>query len=1636
MSAVPAGARRALLIGVPYYKSSAIRPLDVVVDDLALVEAALKESRYEKVHRINTDVLGETSASAIEEAIAVFCTEPASRGASLLIYFSGHGVHRNGEDFMVASDTNFAMPHALDRTLVRIDQGEIFNESKANSILFFVDACREGIETAAKGMAAINSWGSAQARHVAAQRRATVFSCSRGQLSRFVDQDGLRYSLFSRALATVLHPSHAAATFKDLFEALSQEVDRLAVLHEKPAQTVRLAHELQVKDPLWDLVVAESAVHATLVREDDPWLTAVERSACWEQLGQKDADVQRTAALRLVRQCAVQRDRAAVGCAADPWRDDALPVRVLERAGFLLKEAGAACKLQPAEAFCLVTAPFVAAALFDAGHARLAQAGAPLDLAPRSAGLPERDALQRVHQSAPQLVRKAGALAQRGHRIEHDAIAWWMLRRAVRASALAWQPEGSDPRAGFMAQSLWDALGDALPGKDLGADIQRDLLLGLARLLSAEPEWTERDNLPSVLRADMVVAAGTGREQGLRSRMLAWLLALSSRMALDPMALPEVVIDHIGVADPVRPADAVALCNAVEWLPHADGRAAHCVCSHPALDLGLRECVQAGDAVLVRMHARRAGRLDSLEPLEGLPRRLYDTGIRPLQAGDAPLYTTPHVTFRLAQREVRELLMGEQLYGDPSLAIREMYQNALDACRYRRARLELLRRAKGYVGPAWEGRIAFRQYLEADGRMVLECRDNGIGMGRRELLQAFAAVGKRFADMPDFIDEQAEWQRLDPPVRMYPNSRFGIGVLSYFMLADELHIETCRLDQAGRPGVRLVATVSSAGSLFRIREESAGAADAGTVLRLFLSRTHYVKKTDASGQGQEQPISCVATLRDLLWTAEFATAATEPQEELQWEPAQFMPPRRPHALLEQPLSYLQGLGGVPLWWHPESGDGYQQKGRLLAEGIATETRRFGHTVNLTGAHRPRLTVDRRSVLDADEDYLRDLRRQGVPALCPPPDWLDQHWLWGLLKTDTQAAQALADLLQAADLSLPLHVASASALQVPMARFGVSASDAVLVGVCESLLSDDRQLWMLDHELDRLRDCLPPWLLPVRLAMWRDIGLPMPAVDGFPALPAAGGSVHLAADDAPLLAVLQTGFRKWGEAHASLPHIALAAQRLGLSLAQAQARLARFVPAGLAVDEVPEALGGLQPDTNDLRLVALRPGFEHGFVKELLPLDIAARALATGMPAAKALDRLQRLAPVFGLELPPPEAVLLAATLGRDDLLLLSQDCDAQGPWLAGELPAAHLAAVAAVLDRPLQAIVDHAHRLSALGVQPAAVPAHALRVDWARARRAAVPILLDEPRVRAIEIAVHARRTERSLGVALADFGAYRDAGYAVPAWPDAVAALRLDKDDLACLSSDIDAMAPWRDEAPDLLRMVLLRGKLQWPVDRLLARLRALAPVFGWQLAACDPAALEPIGADEAACLARDIDGRSPWQADVPTLLRTIALRAKLQWEPGHLMARLQVLAPLFGWELPAPDLDALGRIGADDLGLAQACSAPVVGQPDDGGISLWHLALVAVGLDCDLQAARARLTVFADVGCRLAPVPPELAAFQPVEGELALFLDTELEAVQPAPDWDVVASSALAQEHGVGAALELLRKYLPLGAVLPTPP
>ena len=340
-----------------------------------------------------------------------------------------------------------------------------------------------------------------------------------------------------------------------------------------------------------------------------------------------------------------------------------------------------------------------------------------------------------------------------------------------------------------------------------------------------------------------------------------------------------MIVEHLGIPDPVDLDDLRTTLTKAQWKPKGrHGIQLRAECGHPGTLEALREHSTRVDRLLRMVH-RTADEDEILrEALREIRLHVTAGEVRPTRGSDGQASFSSWTTrFRVDERRARELLMGEQLYRDRALAIRELYQNALDACRFRDIRERAMSQQFGRPY-AYRGSIGFTQGKDEYGRHYIECRDNGVGMGREQLEGVFTQVGVRFTETAEFLEEQAQWADLPEPLKMYPNSRFGIGVVSYFMLADEIEVTTHRMERDGslrEPEYTVV--IPGPGHFFRIKESPAAQATGpGTCVRLYLR------------DGENAP-SCVRELRRFLGVADFPVTAEHGDQKESWEPGRLEP---------------------------------------------------------------------------------------------------------------------------------------------------------------------------------------------------------------------------------------------------------------------------------------------------------------------------------------------------------------------------------------------------------------------------------------------------------------------------------------------------------------------------------------------------------------------------------------------------------------------------------------------------------------------------------------------------------------------------------------------------------------------------
>ena len=163
------------------------------------------------------------------------------------------------------------------------------------------------------------------------------------------------------------------------------------------------------------------------------------------------------------------------------------------------------------------------------------------------------------------------------------------------------------------------------------------------------------------------------------------------------------------------------------------------------------------------------------------------------------------IAFRLDETRITELLVGEALYSDKTVAIRELLQNSVDACRSR------------FKDPSL-GQI--RIYREGDDLIV---SDNGEGMDFETAYDFLARKGFSYYKSMDF-------QKAHPSANFDPISKWGLGILSCFIIASSAIIETQR---EGKEPCRFL--IPSLGEGWRY--EKGSKSQPGTSVRLTLKPT-------------------------------------------------------------------------------------------------------------------------------------------------------------------------------------------------------------------------------------------------------------------------------------------------------------------------------------------------------------------------------------------------------------------------------------------------------------------------------------------------------------------------------------------------------------------------------------------------------------------------------------------------------------------------------------------------------------------------------------------------------------------------------------------------------------------------------
>ncbi|MEU8673881.1 caspase family protein [Streptomyces sp. NPDC048560] len=919
---------RALLLFVPEYVSTVWPSLDYLDDEYRELRSALTDQGY----AIDPESgCRKFESKELVQSIARFIAG-GREGERLMVFLSGHGFHHDRQHWFAGSDSSVETRSAqsLSTTNVNLesDWAEQAGRSAAAQILFVVDACRDRLD---------EDDGSAFKVPSGTDKLGYLMACEPDRPAAVAGPDGARFSLFTQAFREVLADAQGPLLADRLCTLLESAMADLRTRQSNPPppQVPRLGGE--TGGPRF-VVLPERPTEGRRVR-------LVREHPVWDKVADpQEADEWRAQAETVVRALDQELASERKKLREDPWLDWESDLRASARMAELVGRPDVAA-FTAAEAALLAVVPV----LYLGFRVRLAARADYRDLRTEWDQYPR---LQR--QTDP----GGGADGPPGDRQGAAGAS-----RRDRRVAEAW----------VLHQTRCD------PGN--AHDRSDDLVRFLQNMLAGTDELEEEFSPPIVswlframrhgagVLAEPPVLAARAPEDGPACQRVGLMLCVARLMALDRSELPSVLVEHLGGREPIGLARVRLAVDGARWSMPTGNRGTLTLaaeCGHQALMVALQEQVHALDGLFCS-NLRIPGLAD-------LPSRASDIEVKPEldpETGEPRFY--PIATrFGLDATRVRDLLTGEALYGDRHLAIRELYQNAMDACQVREARQRVL--AKQGEGLGWEGAIVFTQQLDhTRGRWYVDCVDNGSGMGRRELLHSFAQGGARLSHLSSFQEEMLTWRQLGITVQQ--NSRFGIGVLSYFMIADEIEVITRKFRPDGNAeSTALRVTIDGPEHLFQVaqcQEEPKFAGDAcGTRIRLYL-------REDLKN------FSCVKVLRSVLGVARFRTEADHVGTDAEtWEPEEYT--SKPDTGTDQAIVAEGALAPVPggkVFWcerggallvdgisvrgHWFRGDGDEARGRgdaMVVRGAVVNLR--GPVLQASGKKElPRLSVNRSEILD-------------------------------------------------------------------------------------------------------------------------------------------------------------------------------------------------------------------------------------------------------------------------------------------------------------------------------------------------------------------------------------------------------------------------------------------------------------------------------------------------------------------------------------------------------------------------------------------------------------------------------------------------------------------------------------------------
>ncbi|MEK4425380.1 HD domain-containing protein [Solibacillus sp. FSL K6-1523] len=364
---------------------------------------------------------------------------------------------------------------------------------------------------------------------------------------------------------------------------------------------------------------------------------------------------------------------------------------------------------------------------------------------------------------------------------------------------------------------------------------------GFGKYLSKICE-SHNENILEINNPLLSTSIPVASDEYLNSIFIAVVLRLADILDFDAERTPDVLYNHLDIRNPISMQEWQKHRSIQSWSISSERIMFAAECEHPAIEKTIKdfcnyieEELYACKIVLNNMYDRQREDLKTIYDMP-LPYEVETIEVRAKVDYDGnPIYIYKDLSFNLDQNEIIKLLMGTSLYGNSHVAFRELLQNAIDACRFRKI-----------CSVEW-GDIGYKSIIkiktfEDQGDYYFEITDNGIGMDEDIILNYFSNVGKSYYKSEEFLKFKTRVKSNFKPI-----SNFGIGFLSCFMVADQIKVQTTKIVDRYKSSQALDLTLDSLSGLFYFNKGTRN--EVGTKVILKLKKEHKITNNIAELKG-------------------------------------------------------------------------------------------------------------------------------------------------------------------------------------------------------------------------------------------------------------------------------------------------------------------------------------------------------------------------------------------------------------------------------------------------------------------------------------------------------------------------------------------------------------------------------------------------------------------------------------------------------------------------------------------------------------------------------------------------------------------------------------------------------------------